>query len=455
MLVILLLYLGLCQAQAQNLTGSLDDRGLCHCSMNLPDTYFPADRMELLELANQKLSISVQDEITKMQSYQFTLTGYIEKLKNLTRRVDMIETGGVTYTELEFQLLKTEINDMESLVVQLRASINGSNALVDDLFVEIHNISTTVNKLEKFDKNNVLVVRREVASLQKRLKKCQDNGERIEVNYGSCKHGGIKNISKPFVVQLNYRGFSYKAGGWGKDSFLGANQDKYWVSILENTQYFSRVRLFSNYDDLLLSKNTIDKTISSSGNGAGMILYNNSLYYNYYNTRDLGKFNMETNSMERRTLQDAAYNNQFSYSSSMFQDMDFAGDENGLWVIYATEHNFGNVVISKLDPVSLIVEKSWYTSQYKPSITNAFMVCGVLYATRAFNTRKEEIFYMYDTKTNTEGKLSITLDKIMETIQSLSYNPNDHKLYMFSDGYQVNYNVVFNQLPGEEHKVPS
>ncbi|KAM4696381.1 olfactomedin-4-like [Rhinophrynus dorsalis] len=431
--------------------GTVDEHGICQCSVTLPDTTFPADRMETLETANYNLSISVQQQITKIDSYQVTLTVYMEKLKNLTRRVETVEMGGTSYTELDFQLLKLEIKEIETLVLELRGSIIGSNVLVETLYMEIRNISIMVNQLESYDKNNVLVVRREIVSLRKRLEECEKNGtihkpKPPPVDYGTCNHGGIVNISKPYVVQLNWRGFGYKYGGWGKDSSMGANQQINWVAIVEaGTFYFTTMRLYPTYNDLLLYKNPTDRTQAGNncGNGGGMILFNNSLYYNCYNSGNLCKWNKDTNTVERQVLPNAAFNNRFSYASSTHQDIDLASDEEGLWVIYSTEQATGNIVISKLNPMSLSVEKTWTTTQYKPAATNAFMVCGVLYATRAINTRIEEIFYMYDTKTGKEGQLSITFDKMMENVQSLSYNPNDHRLYMYSDGYQLYYDLSF------------
>ncbi|XP_069842843.1 olfactomedin-4-like isoform X2 [Dendropsophus ebraccatus] len=393
-----------------------------------------------------------------MQSYQATLTGYLQTLKNLTIRVQVMEMGGVSYTELDFQLLRLEIREMESLVIKLRESINGSNTLVEALYVEVRNISAMVNQLESYDKNNVLAVRRDIAALRKRLEDCEKNKDVAApppTNYGSCNHGAIVNISKPFVVQLNYLGFYYKFGGWGKDSNSGASQDVYWVAPLTtDARMMNVIRFYPKYDDLLLYKGATEKVLtrtvgynsydySSCGQGGGVIMFNNSLYYNCYNTRDICKFNVDTSGVERKTLTDATFNNRFPYSSSQWQDIDLASDESGLWVIYSTEQNAGNIVIGKVNPQTLAVEKTWLTSQYKPGATNTFMVCGVLYATRTLSTRKEEIFYMYDTKTSQEGQMSIILDKMLENVQSLSYNPNDHKLYMYNDGYQVTYDLMF------------
>ncbi|KAG8448806.1 hypothetical protein GDO86_015760 [Hymenochirus boettgeri] len=462
MLLLSIIAIGICHAAslALNANGSFDEHGVCQCSLTLPDTTFPADRMEILEIENSKLTASVQQQIIKIESYQVTLTGYLQKLTNLTKRLE-IEEMGRSYTELDFELLKLEIKELESLVVQLKASINGSNTLVESLFVQMQNISIIVNQLESYDKNNVLAVRREMAILRKHLEECKI-GQVLPPNppsfLGTCKHGGLANISKPFVVQLNWLGFSYKFGGWGKDSFTGAEQDIHWVAPLQTDgRIMNIMRLYPSYDDLLLYKRPTDKIFTKNlpysqidytitGQGGGMIVFNNSIYSNCYNTRDICKYNLDTNAVERKVLTDATFNNRFSYSSSSWQDIDLASDEDGLWVIYSTEQNAGNIVISKLGSISLVVEKTWSTSQYKTSVTNAFMVCGVLYATRTLNTRKEEIFYMYDTKTNKEGQLSIILEKMMENVQSLSYNPNDHKLYMYNDGYLITYDLSFKTL---------
>ncbi|CAH2314270.1 olfactomedin-4-like [Pelobates cultripes] len=410
-----------------------------------------------------------------------TLVESLQNLKNLARKVEVMELGEISYTELDFELLKLEIREIESSATQLQASFNGPSALMETLFEKIQNISIMVNQLESYDKNNVLAVKQEIASLRKCLEDCEKHQAVPPVPYvcsfikpadpsssyfptppshlGTCKHGGIQNISKPFGVQLNYLGFAYKFGGWGKDSMLGADQDIHWVAPLTTDgRSMNSIHFYPSYDDLLLYKKPTDKVLTkpiaynnidycSSGQGGGVIMFNESMYYNCNNTRDLCKFNTNTNAEECKTLTDATFNNRFSYASNQWQNINLAADEDGLWVIYSTEQNGRNIIISKLNSTSMIVEKTWTTSQNKLGVTNTFMVCSILYATRTLNTRREEIFYMYDTKTGTEGKLSIPFDKMMENIQSLSYNPNDHKLYMFSDGYLATYDLNYKPLP--------
>ncbi|VTJ78750.1 Hypothetical predicted protein [Marmota monax] len=367
-----------------------------------------------------------------------------------------MEKDSISYTELDFELIKIEVSEMKKLIIRLKENFVGSTEIVDQLEEEIRNMSLLVEDLETLDKNNVLAIRREIAALKNKLKECETSKEE---NYpvilppapGSCSHGGVMNISKPSVVQLNWRGFSFLYGAWGRDySPQNPKTGQYWVAPLEtNGRTLQYYRLHDTLDDLLLYSNARSSQIGY-GQGSGTAVYNNNMYVNWYNTGNIAKINLTTNRVAvTRALPNAAYNNRFSYANVAWQDIDFAVDEHGLWVIYATEASTGNIVISKLNDTTLEVLNTWFTKQYKPSVSNAFMVCGVLYATRTLNTRTEEIFYYYDTNTGKEGHLSITMNKVKERVQSINYHPFDQKLYVYNDGYLLNYNLIFLQQPQE------
>lgn len=257
------------------------------------------------------------------------------------------------------------------------------------------------------------------------------------------------NISAPSVVQLNWQGFNYKYGAWGRDySPQHPERTLYWVAPLNtDARTLEYYRLYDSLDNLLLYSYSKQYRILY-GQGGGTVAFNNSLYVNWYNGRNIAKIDLTTNGVTvNQPLPQAAYNNRFSYANVNWQDIDLAVDEQALWAIYATEASTGNIVISKLNDTTLEVISTWVTKQYKPSVSNAFIVCGVLYATRTLNTRTEEIFYYYDTNTQREGNLAITMRKMQERIQSINYHPYDHKLYVYNDGYLLNYDLVFLQTP--------
>uniref|UniRef100_A0A8C8RY13 Olfactomedin-like domain-containing protein n=1 Tax=Pelusios castaneus TaxID=367368 RepID=A0A8C8RY13_9SAUR len=432
-----------------NVTGTLNEHGVCQCSVYLPDTTFPVKKVEMLEITAQVLSEKFERELSKVSQYTKAVEMYEQKIRNLTIKVEHMESTSVSYTELDFQLLKLEIREMERLVMELKTTVGGSNVIVEQLHVEIRNLTLMVNDLESLDKNNILAIRREIVTLQNRLQECEKNRNQTTtppvIAPGSCSHGGIVNISQPYIVQLNWRGFSYKYGAWGKDYSLSTPQkDLYWVAPLNTDgRVLEYYRLHNSYDDLLLYKNPREYRIQY-GEGSGTAVYNNFMYYNIYNSLDMGKLDLNRNALAvRKTLPNAVFGNRFSYAGVGWQAIDFAVDESGLWVIYSTEESTGNIVISKLNETTLDVLHTWQTRQYKPSVSNAFIICGVLYATRPVNTKKEEIFYTYDTNTNQEGRISIIMDKMLETIQSINYNPSDQTLYIYNDGYLVKHNVIF------------
>ncbi|KAM9586081.1 olfactomedin-4-like [Trichechus inunguis] len=433
-----------------NFTGSVDDHGTCQCSVLLPDTTFPVERVEQLQVTAHYLSEKFQTELSKVKEYTQLISIYEKKLWNLTVRVEIMEKDSISYTELDFELIKIEVKEMEKLINQLKKSFVGSSEIVDQLEVEIRNLTVLVQKLETLDKNNVLAIRREIAALKSKLKECEASKEENAPvvpppSPGSCAHGGVVNISKPSVVQLNWNGFSYIYGAWGRDySPQHPEKGLYWVAPLNTDgRRLEYYRLYNTLDDLLLYKNTQQNRVAY-GQGSGIAVYNNSMYINWYNTREIAKVNLTTSTVTvRRLLPGAAYNNRFSYANVGWQDMDFAVDENGFWVIYSTEASTGNIVISKLNDTTLEVLNTWQTSQYKPSVSNAFMVCGVLYATRTVSTKAEEIFYYYDTNTEKEGRLGIKMQKVQEKVQSINYHPFDQKLFVYNDGYLLNYDVIF------------
>lgn len=217
-------------------------------------------------------------------------------------------------------------------------------------------------------------------------------------------------------------------------------------------RYFDYYRLHKSYGDLVLLKH-YEQWKMGYGDGSGNTVYKNFMYFNYYGTRDMAKVDLSSNTLVlRRPLPGATYNNRFSYAFAPWTDIDFTGDEKGLWVLYATEESKGNLVVSLLNDSTLEVEQTWYTSQYKPALSGAFMVCGVLYALRSLSTRQEEIFYAYDTTTGQEHHLSILLDKMLETLHGINYCPWDHRLYVYNDGFLINYDLTFLTL---KQKVPS
>ncbi|KAF4084273.1 hypothetical protein AMELA_G00126710 [Ameiurus melas] len=430
-----------------NVTGTVGEFGQCICKVFLPDTTFPADRVDVVQISSNKLTAEVEVHINKVIYIKAELVILLSELSNLTTRVEILGSGPDKYIKLEFDLLRVELREFESLITHLKTSLNSSSPIFDSLYNEILNMSLTVDQLESYDKSNLEVIRLEFIKLQKKLEKCTDEHDNFSnAAVGSCKHGGILKISKPVVSQLNADlSGSYLYGGWGKDSNpVPGSENIYWYSAFSST-LLSRIRVYSDYYKLIMRQPMKTHELHTSrdwrGLGNNYIVRGNTLYYQFREPFSMGKYNMTSQTAQYRVVPKAS--NRFSYQYSASQNLDFAADENGLWVMYATEETKGKLVLGKIDEAAFALTEVWETSIFKQSVTNAFMICGVLYATRSIDTQTEEIFYTYNTHTRQDSYVSIQYEKFQDFYVNLDYNPRDQKLYMFNNGYYVSYNVKF------------
>ncbi|XP_042309653.1 olfactomedin-like isoform X2 [Sceloporus undulatus] len=335
---------------------------------------------------------------------------------------------------------------------------------LQDILNEIVDIQTVVATMESHDKNNILAVQRELIALREKLQECEEaiakgagapNVTRT-LPIGKCNHDGLLKVSDPVLVKLNWKGSDFKAGSWGKDFAIGTKSpDHYWVFPLnKDERTLENYRLYSSYKKLLLYSPVREYSLNISndpkcpdcGQGAGVVFFNGSFYYNCFDSRALCKADPFSMRISRANIEDqdpASFNNWFSYKGVKYQDIDLAGDEKGLWMVHGSTLSNGKLVIRKVHPDTLTVGTPWTTSQSKDMASNSFMICGVLYATKRKNSTHEEIYFMYDTNTSQERNIKIFMEKPLPTVQSLNYNPNDQRLYMYNDGYLVYYNLTF------------
>lgn len=75
--------------------------------------------------------------VFQMVSYEGKLEVYLRDLKDLTVRVAVLESSPDQYIKLEFELLRIELREFESLVSQLKVSLNASSPLFNSLYTEV------------------------------------------------------------------------------------------------------------------------------------------------------------------------------------------------------------------------------------------------------------------------------------------------------------------------------
>ncbi|KAJ6665594.1 hypothetical protein lerEdw1_003437 [Lerista edwardsae] len=440
----------------------------CICVIEFSEDSFPIDQIAILQQRHKEITIFIEKEMIEILKFEADVKQIQTDLLYVTETIRNMEINGIKDTT-DFTKIKNFISKLLQVIKVISDKMKKTDTRIETLLTQVNNISSIVWQLEMYDTNQILAIIRENAILQKQLHDCEEAavnssfgvapGGLEAPEYGKCNNKVLLSITKPFVVKNNWRGFDFKYGAWGKDFAVNnKNPDMYWVAPLNTDErLMENFRTYRNYSNLGLFKHEKHKSLSKnialtwnyvdSGQGSGVIMYNGSLYYNCYNSRNLCKLDMATDTIKRKELDGAAYNNWYSYAGVNWQDFDFAGDEKGLWIVYATENRGGKITVGKVNPQSLKIEKSWETSLYKPNITNTFMICGVLYALRRVDAQNEQLFYSFNTNDGKEFPLDIKMEKIKETIQSMSYNPNDHKLYVYADGYLVTHDVVFKRFP--------
>lgn len=72
-----------------------------------------------------------------MVSYEGRLGIYLKELKDLTIRVAMLQSSADKYIKLDFELLRIELREFESLVSQIKESFNSSSPIFDSLYNEV------------------------------------------------------------------------------------------------------------------------------------------------------------------------------------------------------------------------------------------------------------------------------------------------------------------------------
>ncbi|KAM6937956.1 olfactomedin-4-like [Xenentodon cancila] len=292
--------------------------------------------------------------------------------------------------------------------------------------------------------------------IQPQYGKSHNIGQRI---MGNCPLGQIQNITGPRVYTQGEFPGKHAYGAWGRDPKPTAGKESwYWlVMMTSSNRYANYVRQYSGLSALIIGVSTPGNVQIHSSNpatntiqGPNVVLYGGALYYNCYNEYSVCRFDLISKNISKFQLpSDTRYNSKGNFchleECYPYTDLDLATDESGVWVTYTTNKDYGNLVLSKVEENEpLRLGQTWRTSVYKQSMTNTFMACGILYATRYVNKSVEEIFYSFDTITGKENfNVGIFMNKMAANILSLNYSPVDRMLHAYSDSHMVSYKVLF------------
>lgn len=394
------------------------------------------------------------------------LLGLERRLPQLEADMSELERDddGGMYGVLALHVIENELTEIRLLMDRLNITMATHRQLASDTTQQISNIRTELQELETYDTLQVIKRDQTNQRLKRDLDQCR-NGHHPTVPptlppHGLCPHGRFLNVSGPRIHTAGEYPGSYKYGGWGRDPKPEEGKENwYWYVPMTSSNRFSNyVRLYSSLSSLVVGVSVPGNVMIHSSNpttntvqGPNVVLYGGALYYNCYNMDSVCRFNLTTKTVTSLAMpKGTRFNNKANFCQLdecyPFTDLDLATDESGVWVIYTTTQDYGNLVLSRMEegPDGLQLGQTWHTSVYKQAVTNTFMACGVLYATRFVSKDTEEIFYSYDTATGQERfNVGIYFPKMFPNMYYLNYSPVDQMLHTYCEANMVSYKVVF------------
>ncbi|XP_062993043.1 adhesion G protein-coupled receptor L2 isoform X3 [Elgaria multicarinata webbii] len=262
---------------------------------------------------------------------------------------------------------------------------------------------------------------------------------------------------KAVVDSPNLYEAEQKAGAWCKDPLQAADK----IYFMPWTPYRTDTLIeYASLEDFQNGRQQTTYKLPNRVDGTGFVVYDGAVFFNKERTRNIVKFDLRTRIKSGEAIINYAnYHDTSPYRWGGKTDIDLAVDENGLWVIYATEQNNGMIVISQLNPYTLRFEATWETTYDKRAASNAFMICGVLYVVRSVyqdnesETGKNAIDYIYNTRLSRGEYVDVPFPNMYHYIAAVDYNPRDNQLYVWNNNFILRYSLEFG--PPDPAQVPT
>ncbi|XP_029378006.1 uncharacterized protein LOC115055979 isoform X7 [Echeneis naucrates] len=213
-------------------------------------------------------------------------------------------------------------------------------------------------------------------------------------------------------------------GSWMSD-VAQPDDGRSWVA----DHFSGRTLLEYSNSTALLSTDYKTVDVGRFYQGCGHVVYKGVFYFHNGGTNKLTKFDLNTRRTAILSMENSRYNKLnylFGNSKTYFK---FAVDENGLWVIFASDSD-DNIRVAKINPDTFSMESVIDTGYRTAQAGNAFIVCGIVYFTTGTD---ERLTYAFNLKTQSPMDANIGLRSDNGILAMLSYYPKKKLLYLWDN----------------------
>lgn len=391
-----------------------------------------------LLLALHLCGVVVQVQSQGSQQDSFIIQYLERRLAQIEERLSQCEQNSISATQ--------KIYDLSS---DLRGHMSTQSAFRSELKTQVDSVSTRVERMEReleYLENKIPMqsdIEMEEALLEQQIKDIErELKQKAKIKVENDCNTALTQIKSLKIVKKT----GDTSGSWFKDPSEGSNK-VYLMSGIRNNTLLEYVSLKS-FTEKAVTPAAKELHLSVHWQGTGQVVYNGFLFLHKADTpNQIVKVDLLNGTVVDTTLLPGAGQIPV-YSLNPNTYMDFAVDELGLWVIHADSEYGGNLVITKLDQISLAVDYTWDTQCKSRDAEGAFFICGTLYV--VYNSRfggrstVQCLFDIHDTIHSNESPVMF-FPKRYTSHSSIHFNPKDKQLYAWDDGYQTIYKVEIQQ----------